>query len=140
VQGNSSEIRERSDQHHGETSAKMPRLLVVNDHDAFRQGLALLLEWHTGLGSHQAGSLAEAQHFLSRTKDKPACVVLDVDMPNGDGIELLEQLRGLPVLALTTDRSLERRAQALEAGADEVLPLSVPADRIIDAVRRLVGW
>lgn len=130
---------ERSNQHDGRTSAKMQRLLLVAHHSAFRQGLALLLEWHTGLGSHQAASLAEAQRILSGTKDKPACVVIDVDMPNGEGIELLEQLPDLPVVALTTGPNLQRRAQALEAGADEVLPLSVPADRIADAVRRLAG-
>ena len=105
----------------------------------FRHCLALLLEWHTGLGSHQAASLAEAQRILNGAKDKPACVVVDVDMSNGDGIELIQQLHGLPVLALMAGRSLERRAQALAAGADEGLPLSVPADRIVDTVKRLVG-
>ena len=76
---------------------------------------------------------------MSDTNDKPACVIVDFDLPDEDGIELLEQLRGLPVLALTTGRSLQRRARALEAGADEVLPVAQPAEKIVDAVRRLVG-
>lgn len=139
MRGNRSEMRERSDQHHESTTAKMQRLLLVEDHSVFLQGLALLLEQKTGLGSLQARSPAEAQRILRDTKDRPACAVVDVDLANGDGIELLEQLHGLPVVALTTGRSLERRAQALEAGADEVLPLSVPADRIVYAVTRLVG-
>ncbi len=117
----------------------MKRLLLVEDKALFREGLALLLEWRTGLGSLQAGSLAEAQLILSDTKDKPACAIVDVDLPDGDGIELLEQLRGLPVLALTADRTLESRDRALEAGADEVLAVSESAEEIADAVRRLVG-
>src|SRR5215218_8151508 len=111
-------VSEPSNQHHGRTTEKMQRLLLIEDQAVFRECLALLLEWRTGLSSVQARSLAEAQSILSGTKDKPACVIVDVDLPNGDGIELLEQLRGLPVLALMTDQSLERHARALEAGAD----------------------
>ena len=130
---------ESSYQHNGRTNARMRRLLLVEDQALFREGLALMLERRTGLGSVQAGSLAEAQRILSDTNDKPACVIVDFDLPDEDGIELLEQLRGLPVLALTTGRSLQRRARALEAGADEVLPVAQPAEKIVDAVRRLVG-
>jgi DNA-binding NarL/FixJ family response regulator len=139
LRGSPSVVSEPSNQHHGRTTEKMQRLLLIEDQAVFRECLALLLEWRTGLSSVQARSLAEAQSILSGTKDKPACVIVDVDLPNGDGIELLEQLRGLPVLALMTDQSLERHARALEAGADEVLTMAVPADRIADAVRRLVG-
>ena len=132
-------MRERSRKHNGRSTAKMKRLLLVEDKALFREGLALLLEWRTGLGSVQAGSLAEAERILSDTEDKPACAIVDLDLPDGDGIELLEQLSGLPVLALTGDRSLKRRAQALEAGADEVLLVSESVERIAGAVGRLVG-
>ena len=117
----------------------MRRLLLVEDHALFREGLALLLEWSTGLDSVQAGSLAEARRILRDAKDKPVCIVVDLDLPDGDGIELLEQLRGLPVLALAADRNLQRRAQALEAGADEVLPTAQSAGEIVATVRRLVN-
>jgi len=54
-------------------------------------------------------------------------------------MELLEQFRGLPALALTPRRSLQRRARALEVGADEVLPTAESAEEIVGAVMRLVG-
>ena len=117
----------------------MRRLLLVEDHTLFREGLALLLEWRTGFESDQVGSLAEARRILSDTKDDPLCVVVDLDLPNGDGMELLEQFRGLPALALTPRRSLQRRARALEVGADEVLPTAESAEEIVGAVMRLVG-
>jgi DNA-binding NarL/FixJ family response regulator len=131
-------IRERPYKHNGQRTAKMKRFLLVEDHALFREGLALLLEWRTGLGSVQAGSLAEAERILTDTKDKPACAIVDLDLPDGDGIELLEQLRGLPILALTTGRNLERRARALEVGADEVLSTAESAERIADVVGRLL--
>lgn len=131
-------IREGPYKHNGQRTAKMKRFLLVEDHALFREGLALLLEWRTGLGSVQAGSLAEAERILTDTKDKPACAIVDLDLPDGDGIELLEQLRGLPILALTTGRNLERRARALEVGADEVLSTAESAERIADVVGRLL--
>ena len=131
-------MRERSYKHNGRRVAKVRWLLLVEDQALFREGLALLLEWHTGLSSAQAGSLVEAQRILSDTKDWPACAVVDLDLPDGDGMDLLEQLRGLPMLALTTGRNLERRARALEVGADEVLSKAESAERIADVVRRLV--
>ncbi|MDQ5827195.1 MAG: response regulator transcription factor [Chloroflexota bacterium] len=138
LRGSRSVIRERPYKHNGQRTAKMKRFLLVEDHALFREGLALLLEWRTGLGSVQAGSLAEAERILTDTKDKPACAIVDLDLPDGDGIELLEQLRGLPILALTTGRNLERRARALEVGADEVLSTAESAERIADVVGRLL--
>src|SRR5919107_6367070 len=99
----------------------MKWLLLVEDHALFREGLALLLKWRTGLDNVQSASIAEARHILGDAKEEPVCAVVDLDLPDGDGIELLERLRGLPVLALVSDRSLERCVLALEAGADEVL-------------------
>jgi DNA-binding NarL/FixJ family response regulator len=114
-------------------------LLLVEDHALFREGLALLLKWRTGLDNVQSGSIAEARRVLGDAKEEPVCAVVDLELPDGDGIELLERLRGLPVVALVGDRSLERRIRALEAGADEVLHKGESSERIENAVEQLVG-
>src|ERR671913_1020905 len=93
-------------------------VLIVEDHALFREGLALLLKWRTGLDNVQSGSIAEARRILGDAKEEPVCAVVDLDLPDGDGIDLLERLRGLPVVALVSDRSLERCVRALEAGGD----------------------
>lgn len=69
---------------------------------------------------------------------RPACVIVDLDLPDGDGTELLERLNGLPVLALIKDRSMERRVRALRSGADEVVRTTQPPEKIIAAVERLI--
>jgi DNA-binding NarL/FixJ family response regulator len=115
----------------------MSWLLIVEDHALFREGLALLLKWRTGLDNVQSGSIAEAQCILGEAKEEPVCAVVDLDLP--DGIALLERLRGLPVVALVSDRSLERYVLALEAGADEVLHKGESSERIQTAVEQLVG-
>jgi DNA-binding NarL/FixJ family response regulator len=117
----------------------MNRVLIVEDHALFREGLALLLKWRTGLDSVQSGSIAEAQRILGDAKEDPVCAVVDLDLPDGDGIELFERLRGLPVVALVSNRSLERCVLALEAGADEVLHKGVSSEKIQSAVEQLVG-
>src|SRR5215204_3258779 len=119
-------------------------VLIVEDHALFREGLALLLKWRTGLDNVQSGSIDEARRILGDAKEEPAkeepvCAVVDLDLPDGDGVELLERLRGLPVVALVSERSLERCVRALEAGADEVLYKGESSEKIQSVVEQLVG-
>src|SRR5215212_11386555 len=116
----------------------MDRLLLVEHNPLFREGLATLLEWRTGLGSVRAGSLAEARAVLKEENRKPACIIVDLDLPDGGGNELLEQLDGIPVLALIKDRSLKRQSEAMGQWADEVL-LTGSVGKIGAAVERLIG-
>jgi two-component system, NarL family, response regulator DevR len=119
----------------------MKRALLVEDHALFREGLMLLLRWRMGMESVEAGSLAEGRRVLSDPKSVADVAIINIDLPDGDGSELIEQLHkakpDVPVLALTADRGLVRRARALEAGADEVLAKTTPVEQIIDAVRQL---
>ena len=117
----------------------MERLLVVEHNRLFREGLAFLLKWRTGLSSIQAGSLAEAKGVLDEAERKPAGIIVDLDLPKGEGTELLKQLDGKPVLALIESRYPERRAEAIELGADEVLRTTGPSEKIAAVVERLIG-
>ena len=112
-------------------------VLIVEDHALFREGLALLLKWRTGLDNVQSGSIAEARRILGDAKEEPVCAVVDLDLP--DGIDLLERLRGLPVVALVSDLSLERCVRALEAGADEVMHKGESSEKMQSAVEQFVG-
>jgi DNA-binding NarL/FixJ family response regulator len=116
----------------------MDWLLVVEHNRLYREGLTLLLEWRTGLSSICAGSLAEAKSVLDEATQKPACIIVDLDLPGGVGPELLEDLEGVPVLALVKDRSLERQAKAMGLGALEVLRTG-SVEKITATVERLIG-
>ena len=117
----------------------MQRLLLVEHNPYFRQGLALLLEWRTGLSSVHAGSLAEAKSVLEDANQMPVCVLVDLNLPDGDGTELLKQLDGVPVLALSRSRNLELQAEAIGLGADEVVNTKGAVEEIVAAVERLIG-
>jgi DNA-binding NarL/FixJ family response regulator len=118
--------------------------LLVEDHAVFREALAAVLEEYTDLEKTvQAGSLPEARRIWGQTTGEVDLVVVDLDLPNGEGISLIDNLREIepdvPVLALTNARNLEQRARALQAGADEVLSTASSADKIVGVVQRLVG-
>jgi DNA-binding NarL/FixJ family response regulator len=119
------------------------RVLLIEDHALFRESLALLLEWRLGLESIEAGSLAEGRRVLSAATGMTDFAIIDLDLPDGDGSELVERLHqtepDVPILAFTAERSLVRRARALDAGADEVLAKMTPVEQIIGAAEQLVG-
>ena len=117
----------------------MERILLVEHNLLFRDGLALLLEWRTGLNSIFARSLAEAQDVLEEANQKPACVIVDLDLPDGEGTELLKELNGLPTLALIRSPNRERRGEAKGLGANQVLLATEAPEKIVAAVERLIG-
>ena len=121
----------------------MKRVLLIEDHALFRESLALLLEWRLQVESVQAGSLAEGRRVLGAVNGAADFAIIDLDLPDGDGSELIEQLHetkpDVPILAFTADESPVRHARALEAGADEVLSKMTPVEQIIGTTERLVG-
>src|SRR5215211_7703487 len=117
----------------------MERLLLVEHNLLFGEGLVLLLKWRTGLSSIFARSLDEAQDVLEEANQKPACVIVDLDLPDGEGTELLKELNGLPVLALIRSPNRERRCEAKGLGANQVLGPTEAPEKIVAAVERLIG-
>jgi DNA-binding NarL/FixJ family response regulator len=119
------------------------QVLLIEDQALFRKALAILLNWRLGLKSIEAGSLAEGHRVLGAAKGMADLAIIELDLPDGDGRELIERLHqtepDVPILAFTADRSLVRHARALEAGANEVLAKRAPVEQIIGAAEQLVG-
>jgi two-component system, OmpR family, response regulator len=118
--------------------------LVVEDLRLFREALAFMLEERTDLKKTiQTGSLAEARRVWEHLCGDFDLAIVDLDLTNGDGISLIENLReaapDVPVLALTSARSLEQRARALRVGANEVITMDSSSDQIFDAAKRLLS-
>jgi DNA-binding NarL/FixJ family response regulator len=120
----------------------MERVLFIEGHALFRQGLALLLKWRLDLESVEAGSLAEGRRVLSDLQCMTDLAIIDLDLPDGDGSELIEQLRNtkpdVPVLAFTDSQNLKQSVRAQEAGANMVLAKKMPVEQIVSTVRQIV--
>ncbi len=118
----------------------MQRLLLVEDHVSFRQTLALVFEGEPDFEVvAQAGSVAEARRVMGGRKADLG--VVDLSLPDGEGIELIEELREanplFTALVLTASLDKAEHARAVEAGAAGVLHKSADVDEILGATRRL---
>jgi two-component system response regulator MprA len=95
---------------------------VVDDDRALRDALRRALS----LYGHEVEVAENGQHGLSRIAGTtPDAVVLDVGMPDIDGLEVCRRLRAagnrVPVLMLTARDAIEDRIEGLDAGADDYL-------------------
>jgi DNA-binding NarL/FixJ family response regulator len=117
------------------------RLLLVEDHAAFRGALALLLDLRPGMKVvAQCGSLAGCRALggLLQTVD---VALVDLMLPDGDGTEFIAVLRGanpaVKVLILTASIEPGLQGRMAEAGADGVLDKTAALTEIAAAVARL---
>lgn len=116
-------------------------VLLVDDSPVVL-GLLRAFSEHAGLHVETA---ADGNGLLERLdRVAPSIVVLDVDLPDANGIELLRQIRAspdhraLPVLMLTGHRSAATRAEAFEAGADDfMIKPVVPAEFVVRVTQLL---
>jgi len=117
------------------------RILVVDDDAAVRESLgrALRLE---GYEVELASDGAEALERLDANGDDPDLVVLDVLMPNVDGLEVCRTLRRtgsrLPVLMLTARDEVSDRVAGLDAGADDYVVKPFALAELLARVRALL--
>ncbi len=113
------------------------RLLLVDDEVEFLEPMKARLE-RRRVDCVTATSGAEALAVLDASPMD--CAVVDVKMPEMDGLELLRRLRRLhpevPVVLLTGHASSELGVQGMELGAFEYLLKPVELDELLDTVRR----
>lgn len=120
----------------------MKRVLLVEDHNLFRQVLALTLKYRTDFRENvQARSVAEARQILADSNDRVDLAIVDLDLPGWGTIDFIQKLHelGVPVLALTNIRSPEERTRAVQAGANEVLSMASSDEEIVGVVNRLAS-
>lgn len=118
------------------------RVLIADDHEVVRIGLAALLDGQEGLSVvAQAASGEEAVRLTHRYR--PDVVVMDIRMPNGSGIEacraITANLPETPVVMLTSHADSEALFDAIDAGASGYVLKRVGSSELINAVRTVAA-
>jgi two-component system, chemotaxis family, chemotaxis protein CheY len=119
------------------------RLLIVDDSKVMRDMVAACLRPIGEISFEFAGSGLEAIERLALAGYD--LVVLDLNMPDVGGIEVIEfirsqdKLRALPILVVTTRGDDQSRSRVLEAGASGFLAKPFAPDQILSEVRGLLG-
>lgn len=115
------------------------KILVVDDEQAVRESLRRSLSFN-GYDVLLAPDGVEAIAIVQ--DENPDIMVLDVNMPNMDGLEVCRTLRsegwGRPILMLTARDGVSDRVAGLDAGADDYLPKPFALEELLARVRSLV--
>jgi DNA-binding NtrC family response regulator len=117
-----------------------PRVLIVEDEPGLREGLVGAVE-SLGYRALPAPGLAEARRIVAG--EAPDCVLLDIRLKDGDGLDFLSELRGgphrdVPVIVSTAYGDSERTIRAMRDGAFDYItkPFDLPA--LLVTVQRAV--
>jgi two-component system invasion response regulator UvrY len=118
------------------------RILLVDDHALFRQGLKGLLSSAADFRvAAEAGSYSQALEMLRTTEVN--VVVADLSMPGRDGIDLISHIKGASssaaILVLTMHEDCEYATRALRAGALGYMTKSSTSDELVSAIRRIAS-
>lgn len=113
-------------------------ILVVDDEPTQLKLLSAMI----ARAGHRVETAADGETALARLGDDSApaisCMVLDLQMPNLNGIEVLEALRpehqDLPVIVLTAHASVARVVEAMKAGASDFIVKPASAERLRTAI------
>ncbi len=116
-----------------------PIVFIVDDDASVRRALERLI-CSAGFGVE---SFPSAQDFLCSVRhDRPACVVLDIQMPGLTGLELQEQLGGaglnMPIVFITGHGSVPVSVRAMKGGALDFLEKPFDEQDLLDTVRKAI--
>jgi two-component system, NarL family, response regulator DevR len=116
------------------------RVFLLDDHEVVRRGLRELLEAHEGFViAGEAGTAADALNRIPPTK--PDVAVLDVQLPDGNGVEVAREVRSqhpeVHCLMLTSFSDDEALFQAIMAGASGYLLKQIKGIDLVESIRRV---
>ena len=113
----------------------VPVVFVVDDDVSVRESLELLI----GSAGWHPETFGSAEDFLARSRiDGPSCLVLDVSLPNLNGLDLQKRIvdrAGVPIIFITGYGDVPTSVQAMKAGAVEFLTKPFSDEVLLTAIR-----
>lgn len=120
----------------GTMARETPRILVVEDERDIRESFCAILEAE-GFRVQGAASLKEARDSIEKLQ--PSLALLDLGLPDGNGLELIPVLRALDtepaIVVVTAETKIETAVEAMKAGATDYLEKPIGLDRLLTTAR-----
>ncbi len=114
-------------------------ILIVDDHPVVRAGLRRLLAGQPGVEVSEAANGRQALSLVR--EDRPALVILDLNLPGLGGLEVIGRLKiadpEARILVLSMHDDDTHVLRALQAGAAGYISKTAPPDQILEAVKRV---
>ena len=119
-------------------NSESPIVFVVDDDYRVREALCGLLE---SVGLRVVGFGSATEFLKSEKPDAPACLVLDVELPDTNGLELQQQLTasGPPIVFITGHGDIPSSVRAIKAGAIEFLPKPFNEQELLQAINAAIA-
>jgi two-component system response regulator FixJ len=119
----------------------MPRIYIVDDDDALRHSVEILLD---ATARYTSRSFSSGESFLEAADMlEPGCVLLDINMPGMGGMEVLRQLKPLyarfETIFLTGRGDIALAVQAMKAGCGDFIEKPYDNRTLLDAIAAAVG-
>ena len=119
-------------------SRDTPVIFVVDDDVSVRESLELLIL----CAGWQPETFESAEEFLERSRvDAPSCLVLDVTLPNLNGLDLQKRIidrADMPIIFITGYGDVPTTVQAMKAGAVEFLTKPFGDDMLLNAISQAI--
>src|SRR5256712_8507829 len=116
-----------------------PIVFVVDDDVSVRESLELLIR----CAGWRPETFASAHEFLARPRvDVPSCLVLDVSLPDLNGLDLQQRIAGdrtdMPIIFITGYGDIPMTVQAMKAGAVEFLTKPFGDEELLSAIQNAI--
>src|SRR5919112_2080963 len=119
------------------TDSRQLRVLLVDDHELIRHGLATVFTAHGFEVVGEAGTVAEALNHYEATS--PDAVVTDLQLPDGTGLDIVRAVRrdsaDVGLVILTMHSGDEQIFSAMEAGASAFVGKDAPSTEVVKAAK-----
>lgn len=120
----------------------MARVLIAEDNIVNR----MIIETMVHKGGYEVHPVVNGVDAVRAVKEEDyLCVLMDIHMPEMDGIEATRQIRALvgwkskvPIIAVTANVVESVREEALEAGMNEFLSKPINFTELLDAIKRAI--
>ncbi|MDA0170969.1 response regulator transcription factor [Solirubrobacter taibaiensis] len=113
-------------------------VLLADDQSLVRAGFRMILESDPGI--EVIGEAATGEQAVDATRRlKPDVVLMDIQMPGGDGLQATRQITGSRVVILTTFERDDYIFEALQAGASGFLLKNAPPEQLVEAVHTVAA-